>query len=71
MRECTVLTDERPIKCLSFDTEDGAAYLESGGYSFEAYGEPGMHCDIPFFRVIKDGVVVARVPATHVTVVYA
>lgn len=65
-----ILDDKREIDLISFNGEDGGHYSRHGGYVIEAYGEPQIHCDMPYFRVLKGGVVVARIPAWMVSVHY-
>ena len=66
-----ILDDKRPIASICWNTEDGATYEATRGYTIEAYGEPGIHCNLPYFAVSKDGVIICRVPAWQVSVHYA
>ena len=66
----TIEHDERPIAGIYFNDKDETHWEAKSGYTIEAYGEPGMACYIPYFRVIKNGEVVSRIPAWQVTVVY-
>jgi len=65
----TILEDKRPIKGIYWDDEHGTQYESDSFQTIEAYGEPGLHCCLPWFRVIKNGVVIARIPAQKVTVI--
>lgn len=65
----TILSDARRIHAI-WDGRD-TIYSCVEGYEIQAYGEPGIHCDMPFYRVLKKGAVVARVPAWQVQVSYA
>ncbi len=69
--ENTILNDKREISSINFNEGAGELY-SSAHYDIEAYGEPGMHCMLPWFRVKRkhDGFVVARVPAHQVSVHY-
>ena len=66
----SVITDERPIASICWNTEDGACYQASASIKIEAYGEPGMSCDITYFAVKENGIVLCRVPAWQVSVHY-
>lgn len=66
----TILEDKREIEIIAWNNEVDASYPSNMGYKINAYPEPGMHCNIPFFAVEKDGMIVARVPAWQVSVHY-
>ena len=66
----SVLTDDREISVIAWNNADDACYRAINGVKIEAYGEPGMHCDIPYFAVKQNGIVIARVPAWQVSVHY-
>ena len=38
--------------------------------AIEAYGEPGLHCELPWLRIIKNGEVSDRVPAISCNIEY-
>lgn len=64
-----MLDDKRPIDYLGGDIEHGAWY-PSPEFEIEVYGEPGMYCNLPYFAVKKEGVIVARIPAWQISVHY-
>ena len=64
----TILDDKRRIKLICWNNAEDAQYGE--GYYIEAYGEPGIHCMIPYFKVSVGDEVIARVPAWQVSVHY-
>lgn len=66
----TILDDKRIIESICWNNAEDAHYSIKDGHEIKAYGEPGMHCDIPFVEVRKDGVIIARVPAWQVSVHY-
>lgn len=68
--ENTIINDQREIYSIDFNDEQGSCYSTDLGCKIEAYGEPGMHCYIPFYRVIREGKIIARVPAWQVSVRY-
>jgi hypothetical protein len=50
-----ILTDPRPIAAV-FTPEGGTYRVGCGVTEIVAYGEPGMHCDVPWLLVrLKDG----------------
>jgi len=65
-----IIKDEREILGLYFNDRDGTCYEAEHGNIIKAYGELGPHCCIPFFSIEKDAVIIARVPASMVEVVY-
>jgi len=65
-----IVKDKREILGLYFNDVDGRCYEAMHGNLIKAYEEPGPHCYIPFFSVEKNGVIIARLPATMVEVVY-
>lgn len=66
-----ILNDKRRITEIFFDDAAESCFTVATGHEIEAYAEPGIYGSIPYFRVIKDGKVVARVPAWHVMVRYS
>ena len=66
----SVLTDDREISAIAWNNAEDECYLAKEGYKIVAYGEPGMHCEIPYFAVKRNGIVIARVPAWQVSVHY-
>lgn len=71
MEDKGMLNDSRLITGIFWDDAAGSCFrVPESADRIEAYGEPGMHCDIPFLRVIKDGQVIFRVPAIQVQVSY-
>ena len=65
-----IINDKREIQGLYFNDDHGSCYEAVNGNIIKAYSEPGSHCSIPFFSVKKDGMIIARIPATMVEVVY-
>ena len=66
----SILNDARAIKSIWWDDEDGSGFVARDGVVIQAYGEDGMHCYIPYIRIIDNGVVVHRIPAYKVRIVY-
>lgn len=69
--ETTILADERPILAIHSSAIDSADFEvgEFGVTLIEKYGEPAMHCDIPWFRIYKGDEICARVCAHHIALV--
>ncbi len=69
----TILDDKRVIDGVYWNDSDGTSYRVGvlGTTKIEAYGEPGLHCNLPWIAVWKDENLVTRVPATQVQIVYA
>lgn len=65
-----ILDDKRPIDTICWNNAEDTQYSTKYGYEIEAYGEPGMCGDIPYFCVKHNGTIVARVPAWQVSVHY-
>ena len=63
-----LLDDKRSISTIWLNTygwtvkdiPNSAAQLAE---EIEVYGEPGLHCNIPWFAIWKEGRVVSRIPA--------
>lgn len=70
----TILKDEREIEAIWFVNDpNGGGHMIAAGWpttKIVAYGEPGPHCELPWFAVYHGEHIHARVPALHVTVVY-
>lgn len=66
----TILNDKRKIKYLTYNNDNLSDWSIKDGHEIEAYPEPGPHGVLPWFRVKQNGVVIVRVPAGHVEVVY-
>lgn len=68
-----MLEDDRTIEGLYFDDEEGSCFVVGHGdvTTIEAYGEPGVYGDIPYFAVFERNKITHRVPAYKVTVKYA
>lgn len=67
-----IATDKQRIKALYFNNANEEQYVVgSWADKIEAYEEPGLHCGIAYYRVWKNGNIVARVPAWHVEVAYS
>ena len=64
-----ILNDKRPIKLLEYPN-GGGVYSVDSGLVIEAYPENGEFCEIPWFRIKRDGQVIARLPAHQVSVTY-
>ena len=70
-----ILEDPRPIKAVHYHDSDGT-WWKSGLTSnkdeikIRAYGEPSVYCYVPYIAVEKNGVVIARFPATMVEIQY-
>ena len=73
-----ILEDERKILTIFIDGEDALYYTTKphgkgkawGCDEIRAYPEPGMHCNLPWFAVIKGGEISHRIPAGMVVVEY-
>lgn len=65
----TILTDERPIAYIDIGSDESIIVGQFGITKIEAYGENGMHCDLPWFRVYKGDVLIQRVNAKSVSTV--
>lgn len=65
-----IIEDKREIKGLYFNDDSDTCYEVVNGNIIKAYGEPGPHCYVPFFSVEKDGIIISRIPASMVEVVY-
>ena len=63
-----IVNDKREIFGIYF--EDNGCYLKNRGHVIKPYAEPGQYGDIAFFEVKRSGDVIARVPATQVSVEY-
>jgi len=59
----TILQDNREIISVQSSLIDSPEWAvgKYGVTKIEAYGEPGMYCDIPWVRVFKDDDVAHRV----------
>ena len=69
----TMLDDKREIKAIYFNDAEGTCYTV-GSYECDAiktYGEPGMHCNLPFLAIYKKGEIHSRIPAHTVQITYA
>lgn len=68
-----MLEDTRQIKAVYFNDLEESQYMV-GSYEvdkIEVYPECGMHCDLPFVAVYKNGEIHSRIPAYKVQIVYA
>ena len=68
--ESRILKDEREIDKLLYNNDFDEQWVASEDIKIKAYGEPREYCHVAFFEVEKDGVVVSRLPATMVEVLY-
>jgi len=68
----TIIEDEREIKALYFDDEEGSQFVvgEFEITKIEAYGEPAEYCLVPWFAVYRGDQIHQRLPAGRVRVVY-
>lgn len=66
----TILNDKRKISLVEFAGENAGMYRALGDMVIEAYPEPAEHCYVPWIRVIKNGEVIARIPAGMVSIHY-
>ncbi len=68
-----IVQDTRPILGIyQLNDPEGSGWTVGRGCSeIVAYGEPQIHCDTAFFRVLLHGEVIARIPAYAVCVTYA
>jgi len=67
-----ILDDERVIRSITFQSGETFDTQTDSAHKIVAYPECGEFCYIPWFAVKEySGEVIARVPAHHVTVVYA
>lgn len=65
-----ILTDKREISGIYWDNTEEDNFKYEDGYEILAYAEHGPCGPIPYFEVMSDGNVVARVPSWKVTVYY-
>ena len=68
----TILEDKREIKSIQSSLIDSPEYCvgKYGITKIEAYGEPGMHCDLPWVRIFKSDEVVARICCHELAGIY-
>ena len=64
--------DEREIRSIYWNDCDGSCITvgQFGYTEIKAYAEGGMHCGISFLACCKDNIIVSRVPAWQVQIVY-
>ena len=67
-----ITEDPRPIEALYWNDVDGNSLRigRKGVTKIEAYGESGMHCDLPWLAVFKGDEIFSRVPAYQVEIHY-
>ena len=68
-----LISDTRKIEAVYYDDAEGSHYKinETGVSDIVAYAEPGIYGIVPWLKIMVDRVVIARLPAWKVTVVYA
>ena len=73
MNPDNINTDDREIKSLSWGEGGHIETYAQSPFGFfdkiEPYYEPGQMAEVPWFRIMRDGVVLARVNAAHVRIV--
>ena len=68
----TILKDKREIKSVTSSLIDSPEYCvgKYGITKIEAYGEPGMYCDLPWVRIFKGDEVVVRISCYELAGIY-
>ena len=68
----TIQSDPRIIDSIWYDDQEWSHFKvgSNGVTRIEAYGEPSLYAEIPFYAVFKGLEISARVPGQQVTVLY-